>query len=132
MDILFQDDNGKETTNLVLGRPLIPVTVSIQGQIIAKSLGLIDTGARNTYIREDLVEGLRPDGSETNNHGGGSSPTKVFSDGWIQIGSFGQQMQLRTFPSEQRSFVALIGRDVLQFFRLRIDPQAQIYALDEV
>jgi hypothetical protein len=130
MDIPILGDAKQPTNDFVLGRPLLRVTVWINGTLVVPDgYGLVDTGSRTSAICRTKIGANWPDGRTDTHHGGGTGTTEFFSIASIQVEHF-RQIPVTLSLFDGRHFDVIIGRDILRFCRLVMDPTTRTFTID--
>ncbi|MHC2841741.1 pepsin/retropepsin-like aspartic protease family protein [Bradyrhizobium diazoefficiens] len=125
------DDNKQPTTDFLHGRPLLRVSVWINGELVlSNGYGLVDTGSRRSAICPSKIGTNVPDDEIPNYNSSGLSTTGVFRIASIQVEHFrAVPVELSLFTGSQH-FDVIIGRDVLRLCRLVMDYTTQTFTLD--
>lgn len=135
IDYHFYDGSRAQTTDHHDGAPMTRIHLSVNGiQVVANGLGLIDTGANVTYVAEGLLtaQNISHDREEPNTTGNGSHLIGVNDNALIHLVGLAPTIPviLRRLPSFSRADV-LIGRDVLDCFKLVYDPLHGIFTIED-
>ena len=131
----FYDRNRVQTTDHFGGAPMTRIHLWVNDiQVVANGLGLIDTGANVTYAAEGLLaaKNINHDREVSNTTGNGPHVIGVNNSAAINLVGLAPNIPviLRRLPSFSRADV-LIGRDVLDCFKLVYDPLHGIFTIED-
>jgi predicted aspartyl protease len=117
----FYDRNNNIITDFQAGSPKVKVTVSNEIEpVLTEVLALIDTGSNVTIVRQDFMQRFTPAG-EVSMQTGAGFVNATRHVGTVEIVGLGERIGAILVGGPVRHEV-ILGRDVLQHFRMIYDP----------
>ena len=131
IDIEILDAGLNSTSDYVAGRPTVYVTLSINGNpITAGERALVDTGSNMTMILpaaafQQSAKRVAQIQTVTDSDEG------LTFDAAIQIDGLPNMLSVEVGTRKDLPYMVLLGRDVLQHYRMICDPLTQQFSLEK-
>jgi hypothetical protein len=126
----FHDLNHNVVADHQGGSPIIRVSVSIELQpILADVLALIDTGSNVTLVQQDVVKDFVSVGKTTIQTGAGAISADQYA-GTVTILDLKDTVGA-VITAQPIKHKVIIGRDVLQHYRMIYDPLKPEFSLEK-